>query len=269
MSGLSISGIWKPGNAPPTTPKNASMMMTPKKTSSTKMNKMNKRKQNDAPVGNKMKTPKSSENKKLSGSTMNMRFMQRKKSPVMNKEKTMDENMDHSSENNSYSPIDKFDGNDNDNDNDNDNGNGNGTVRDEMKNWRESDLSNNPMHVISNHSGLDNDYKMNEMHHTLNKSDMVMNMEGSNDSQIQIAIDTDMYGMSAELIGRRSFGGFNQAVQDTWSSAYSQMEKSNSRKKKLSDKEMIQKYKSAVHQNGNGNDSKSNRKERGNKRRRS
>jgi hypothetical protein len=62
------------------------------------------------------------------------------------------------------------------------------------------------------------------------------------------ATPADMYGMGATLIGRRSFGGFNQAMEDAWKGCKATLEnRSESKKKeKVSDEELLKRYKDSV-----------------------
>jgi hypothetical protein len=63
----------------------------------------------------------------------------------------------------------------------------------------------------------------------------------------QEATASDMYGLRSDLIGRRSFGGFQPKVNDTWKSAWNEWEtKGNASGKKIlhiSDDELLRRYK--------------------------
>jgi hypothetical protein len=65
-----------------------------------------------------------------------------------------------------------------------------------------------------------------------------------------LATDADMYGIEADLIGRRSFGGFNKAVSDTWQAAYVARQKETSaegsNKSTLTDEELLLRYEKYV-----------------------
>jgi len=64
----------------------------------------------------------------------------------------------------------------------------------------------------------------------------------------QIATITDMYGAGADIVGRRSFGGFNKAVAETWNESLHMREKvgSGADGEKLSDAELLRKYENVV-----------------------
>ena len=65
-----------------------------------------------------------------------------------------------------------------------------------------------------------------------------------------IASSTDMHGVSAEIIGRRSFNNFHQSVEETWMSAV--QSKSQSRfedkveKQQITDEELLGRYEKYV-----------------------
>jgi hypothetical protein len=87
------------------------------------------------------------------------------------------------------------------------------------------------------------------------------------------ATPDDMYGMQSSLIGRRSFGGFNPAMQEAWKDAKASLENELSEggksKQKVSDEELLQRYQDLVQKRsessrpvGNLNKDKANRKKR-------
>ena len=65
-----------------------------------------------------------------------------------------------------------------------------------------------------------------------------------------MASSTDMHGVSAEIIGRRSFNNFHQSVEETWMSAV--QSKSQSRfedkveKQQITDEELLGRYEKYV-----------------------
>jgi len=65
-----------------------------------------------------------------------------------------------------------------------------------------------------------------------------------------IASVADMYGVEADIIGRRSFGGFNKAVGETWQVAYNSRQKrkkdSQSNRVTLTDEEVLRRYKQYI-----------------------
>jgi hypothetical protein len=62
----------------------------------------------------------------------------------------------------------------------------------------------------------------------------------------QEATASDMYGLRSDMIGRRSFGGFQPKVNDTWKSAWNEWEKKGNASEKIlpiSDDELLCRYK--------------------------
>lgn len=76
-----------------------------------------------------------------------------------------------------------------------------------------------------------------------------------------IATKADMYGMSAELIGRRSFNGFNKAVETTWLKAVQSRQENRFGEKverqQITDEELLERYEKYVKGNGDMMDKKS------------
>lgn len=70
----------------------------------------------------------------------------------------------------------------------------------------------------------------------------------TSNSKYQVATPVDMYGMQAALIGRRSFGGFNSAMEEAWKESKASLEDHSDRprKAKVSDEELIQRYQDIV-----------------------
>ena len=63
------------------------------------------------------------------------------------------------------------------------------------------------------------------------------------------ATAADMFGVGAEIVGRRSFGGFNKAVSDTWKDALEMKGKigtSAGAGPQISDEELIRRYQRVV-----------------------
>lgn len=61
------------------------------------------------------------------------------------------------------------------------------------------------------------------------------------------ATSIDMYGMQASLIGRRSFGGFNAAMEEAWKDSKASFENRLEKpKQKISDEELIKRYQDIV-----------------------
>ena len=175
-----LSGVWKPGNPAP------SSIDTETKPSDTEQS---------APVAVDNKTPP----KKLSGSTLNMRFMQRKAEAEEAAARKQKAEQDASTQQNI-----------NDDDEDGD-------------------------------------------------ASMLENDEGPDSSTMTplIATDADIYGLEADIIGRRSFGGFNKAVAENWSSALALRQKGigkSSNKTTLSDEELLRRYEKYVTGKADGPD---------------
>lgn len=70
----------------------------------------------------------------------------------------------------------------------------------------------------------------------------------------RVATSVDMYGSPATLIGRRSFGGFNAAVERAFndSKASSENQTSTRPQQKISDEELLKRYKETVMQRDDG-----------------
>lgn len=84
----------------------------------------------------------------------------------------------------------------------------------------------------------------------------------------QTANSSDMYGISAEIIGRRSFGGFHKSVADTYNDALQSIQYNRVAKKAgkqhISDDELLRRYEKYVkgHSSGSGDASKQKREKR-------
>ena len=65
-----------------------------------------------------------------------------------------------------------------------------------------------------------------------------------------IASQSDMYGISANIIGRRSFNGFHKSVNTTWLEAVETLSpgksKGKSKKASISDEELLRRYEQHV-----------------------
>lgn len=72
------------------------------------------------------------------------------------------------------------------------------------------------------------------------------------------ASSADMYGISVGVIGRRSFGGFNRAIEDTWKASYRSHKEGSgqksSRGERATDEELLQRYASLVKDRRGGGD---------------
>ena len=74
------------------------------------------------------------------------------------------------------------------------------------------------------------------------------------------ATPSDMYGMQADLFGRRSFGGFHNAMDEAWKESKTALENfgqdtassSGGKKKYISDEELLQRYEELVQKRSEG-----------------
>lgn len=77
---------------------------------------------------------------------------------------------------------------------------------------------------------------------------------------IIIASREDMYGLSARIIGRRSFNNFNKSVEDSWTTAYSlarqELKDGKLEKQHISDEELLKRYEKYVKGKGDMIDQK-------------
>lgn len=68
------------------------------------------------------------------------------------------------------------------------------------------------------------------------------------------ATAADVYGVGAAIIGRRSFGNFNKAVQDTWAEAVENKSReragARAEKQQITDEELLQRYEKYVRGEG-------------------
>jgi hypothetical protein len=72
----------------------------------------------------------------------------------------------------------------------------------------------------------------------------------------QVATGFDMYGIGAEIIGRRAFGGFNKTVSDSWGNSLVARERNRfatkAEKLTISDEELLKRYEKYVRGKGDG-----------------
>jgi hypothetical protein len=93
--------------------------------------------------------------------------------------------------------------------------------------------------------------------------------DSDSDEDEEIVTNSDMYGTQSDLIGRRSFGGFKQAIDNNWTESIRFMngEQTVRENKHVSDKELLEKYQNMVKGRGpdheNNNSKKSNNKRKG------
>lgn len=81
--------------------------------------------------------------------------------------------------------------------------------------------------------------------------DMVMDETAmaTSSEAYQVATSIDMYGIQAAIIGRRSFGGFNPAMEEAWKESKASLDldsstpnKRSTKKPQESDEELIRRY---------------------------
>ena len=91
----------------------------------------------------------------------------------------------------------------------------------------------------------------------------------------QVATPIDMYGLQAALLGRRSFGGFNTAIEDAWKTSKESLEMDASidrpnRKKQqqATEEELIQQYQDIVKKRSESSRAVGNLKDKGRRQRR-
>lgn len=206
--------MWKPGTAKP----NGSL--TPSSSSGKKKKKPSRPKLDLGGIDDdirgesitKTTTPSSSTpRKRLSGGTMNMRFMKRRTDTISDNnnnnnnedEKRKNNNSNSSKTTSSHQRMEKDDAMDIDKDDDDDNGGG------------------------ANDASTEKD-----------------NVDGS--SYYAQATSVDMYGIEASLIGRRSFRGFNTAMERIYKDSKACLEKRGDNTdrptQKVSDEELLLRY---------------------------
>ena len=166
--------------------------------------------------------------KKLSGATMNMRFMTRKKETHSNsKNHQQQHHSPYQSPPTTQSP-------------------GNSKLQSE----------NDPMQIDTEDSAP-------AMSPFLQQHSYPHALRAVEDAPIDMtpATTSDMYGISVDIIGRRSFGGFNRSIENTWKASYrthkedgnhrSSSSNNASQDQKVSDEELLARYANLV-KNRNG-----------------
>jgi len=217
--------MWKPGTAKPTgsTPPSSSKKNKKKKGSAKTKTKLDPLSLNDD--GAMIKDSESSKafssaatpRKRLTGSTMNMRFMKRRKDEISN-------------------------GSNNNNSNNNATGNDEGEPRSHSKKKKASSSSHSRMQVDDDAMDTSDD------NHSVEQE------AAEEESNYGQANSVEMYGIEAALIGRRSFRGFNEPIERIWkdSKACIENREASKRKEKVSDEELLQRYRDAATERGTG-----------------
>jgi len=206
----SLPGAWKPGNP---NPSGCSTTATSSSTSVKIHEKSKKGHQSISPTT--AATDSSSPAKKtLSGTTMNMRFMQRRRE----------------------------------------------LEEAELSRKRKSAQQEQEMNESVNQGLTDIHYRISKDNNTTLLTNVTTNSLSSNALQtkelnsISTATNTDMHG--SDIIGRRSFGGFNKSVGETWEAAVTLLFKDsltcnnnkngNNNKSTISDEELLCRYKTCI-----------------------
>ncbi len=197
--------MWKPGKAKP-----SGSYLTKSQEKKKKKEKEGTKKNNlDLSIGDSgdmslpsPNTPSSATpRKRLSGGTMNMRFMKR------HKPDTNEEGSDRTAP--------------------------------------DSHTKQSPAHArLQNNNAMDID----------SENDMKTENHYNDGSKYAPASSADMYGIEAQLIGRRSFRGFNEPIERIWKESKGRLENRglNDRPgKKISDEELLQRYKDIARERGN------------------
>ena len=199
--------------------------------------------------------------KALSGATMGMRFMQRNVNAKTSPTKKLSPKHEKMINSNIYKNAGDDGGEDRDDYED---------CEWEIKNGQQngSDNSTSAMEVDGPNSktspleqNMDIGSTKNDEQGDTNKNTFDANDDGDDDddnnTQIplyEIATRSDMYGICAEIIGRRSFNNFNKAVEETYQAAVYARRKSKLDKKvekqHISDEELLNRYNQYVNKNG-------------------
>lgn len=157
--------------------------------------------------------PKESTPKKLSGATMNMRFMKRKQERQEQEQQRKRLSTDGNTSAPSINTPDPY-------------------------------RPSAPLLQPVDHTSRDDGADAVEM-----DLDLDMPTSSRNELPYQVATPIDMYDTQASLIGRRSFGGFNVAMEEAWKQSQETLKERSSRtnnSKKVTDEELIERYQEIV-----------------------
>ncbi|OEU15436.1 hypothetical protein FRACYDRAFT_269358 [Fragilariopsis cylindrus CCMP1102] len=212
--------MWKPGSSKPMKGLDSSAL-TPNKSLST----------TTEGGGTTPSSSSSADKKRLSGSTMNMRFMKRRKdATISNIFKTKENKEKRKSD---AAGADASDNQDSNKNNDS-------SVFQQLQHEEEKVVD---MDVDDNNDNNDDD------HDSTSSSLDDENFYGQ-------ATSVDMFGMEAAIIGRRSFRGFNPAVERIWKDSKACLTENSSssdignNNHKLSDEELLLRYKDSANTSG-------------------
>jgi hypothetical protein len=220
--------MWEPGTAPPggSGKKSSNKKQSKKNTASSSSHQLEV-------TGNILASPKESKStpKRLSGATMNMRFMKRKEETRQQerererKRLSMDGGSRSAPVASTSSPS---------------------AMASPPANAAAASAS--PLSQPSTPAvpSTNNDTSQQHPEDAMEVDEVVTSSTGN--SKFQVATPVDMYGMQASLIGRRSFGGFNAAMEDAWKESKGSLEdrSDQAKKVKVSDEELIQRYQDIV-----------------------
>ena len=213
--------MWKPGSSKPMKGLDSSAL-TPNKSLST----------TTEGGGTTPSSSSSADKKRLSGSTMNMRFMKRRKDATISNIFKTKENKDKR-KSDAAAAADASDNQDSNNNNDS-------SVFQQLQHEEEKVVD---MDVDDNNDNNDDD------HDSTSSSLDDENFYGQ-------ATSVDMFGMEAAIIGRRSFRGFNPAVERIWKDSKACLSENSSssdigsNNHKLSDEELLLRYKDSANTSG-------------------
>lgn len=221
--------MWKPGSAKPTN--NSQSLTSPiQKWSSSSPAPPKK---NDSPGDSSRRRSagslsSASPRKILSGSTMNMRFMKRRKDAINNKSSNENETKDNDKKKRKLKPHSSSPRHYGHQQNET-------KLNDISKNNSPRDLKTqqyNTDKVLDMDVDDDGDnYDDDDHHHHENQLD---NNDVLLSDDYYQASSVDMYGIGASLIGRRSFRGFNPAIERIWKDSKESLTSCNSEKNQRS-----------------------------------
>ena len=173
--------------------------------------------------------------KVLSGSTLNMKFMQRKKTAKSDSLSNTTNNDTNGDPNIMKSPI---------------NTNGNTATITSSHQW-----------TTNNHNNTNNN-NINKPNQSISTNSISTTTTTTSPIQITAATMSDMYGTSAQIIGRRSFHKFHSSMERTYNTALYDMKEYTKNQKvhrNKSDQELIQSYQDRFRQDGSHKKKRRNR----------
>ena len=204
--------MWKPGTTKPSNGRSTTRAQTPPSSRTEGLSLPSR----DVASDSKVQSSSNSESvkKRLSGATLNMRFMKRKK-------ETQQQQQRHSQH--------------------------------QQQEGRQGNKTTSPQHDHPKSSSPHQQQQRQQQRLTPSNA-MDVDYDNVNDSlkeiSTQIATPLDMYGMEGNMIGRRSFGGFNPAMEEAWNDNKAMIENGSSgrrqRQQHISDEELLKRYQEVV-----------------------